>query len=73
MIEKTAGEEIVERLERYHQVKGSTDLGEKMGKGKQHINSMRKRERRDVNYDVIMHLLDEVEHLKKELEQCQRS
>jgi len=64
MTEKTAGDEIVERLAAYHNASTDVLLAEKIGKEKQHIYSMRKRTKRDVNYDVIMHLLNEIERLQ---------
>lgn len=58
-----AGQRLVDRLAKHYGVHSDVDLAARLGKGKskQHIYSMRGRTKSDINYDIIMQLLDELE------------
>ena len=56
-----AGQRLVDRLAKHYDVRSDVELASVLKKGKQHIHSMRQRTKADINYDIIMMLLDELE------------
>ncbi len=56
-----AGNRLVDRLAKHYSAHTDVALAETLGKSKQHIHSMRQRTKADINYEIIMRLLDELE------------
>lgn len=61
----TAGEKLVERLSVHFGVVDDVDLATKIGTHRQNIYSMRQRKKADINYNIIMMLLEEVKVMRE--------